>query len=50
MTTDVRATVNSLMGFELSEEQWQAASAPLAPGVIIAGAGTGKTTTMAARG
>lgn len=49
MTTDVRATVNSLMGFELSEEQWQAASAPLAPGVIIAGAGTGKTTTMAAR-
>lgn len=49
MTTDVRATVSSLMGFELSEEQWQAASAPLAPGVIIAGAGTGKTTTMAAR-
>lgn len=49
MTTDVRATVDSVMGFELSVEQWQAASAPLTPGVIIAGAGTGKTTTMAAR-
>jgi DNA helicase-2/ATP-dependent DNA helicase PcrA len=49
MSTDVRAAVNSIMGFDLSEEQWRAASAPLAPGVIVAGAGTGKTTTMAAR-
>lgn len=49
MTADVRAVVDSIMGFELSEEQWVAASAPLAPGVIVAGAGTGKTTTMAAR-
>lgn len=49
MSTDVRARVDSIMGFDLSDEQWRAASAPLTPGVVIAGAGTGKTTTMAAR-
>jgi DNA helicase-2/ATP-dependent DNA helicase PcrA len=32
-----------------SEQQWQAISAPLAPAVVIAGAGSGKTTLMAAR-
>ncbi|MBF4160687.1 ATP-dependent helicase [Nocardioides sp. CBS4Y-1] len=32
-----------------SEQQWAAISAPLAPGVVIAGAGSGKTTLMAAR-
>ncbi|MDR0435309.1 MAG: ATP-dependent helicase [Propionibacteriaceae bacterium] len=41
-TPDVPAT--SGVGF--SEEQWAAISAPLAPGVIVAGAGTGKTTVM----
>lgn len=32
-----------------SEEQWRAIEAPLEPGLIVAGAGTGKTTVMAAR-
>ena len=32
-----------------SEEQWAAITAPLEPCIIIAGAGTGKTTTMACR-
>jgi DNA helicase-2/ATP-dependent DNA helicase PcrA len=32
-----------------SAQQWEAISAPLAPGVVIAGAGSGKTTLMAAR-
>ena len=36
-------------GFEPSKEQWTAITAPLEPGIIVAGAGTGKTTTMAAR-
>lgn len=37
------------LGIELSDEQLAAVTAPLAPGVIVAGAGTGKTTVMAAR-
>ena len=41
--------LNEVMGFELSEEQVAIATAPLEPNVIIAGAGTGKTTVMAAR-
>ncbi|MGZ6753331.1 MAG: UvrD-helicase domain-containing protein [Nocardioides sp.] len=32
-----------------SEQQWAAISAPLTPAVVIAGAGSGKTTLMAAR-
>src|SRR4249919_2232352 len=32
-----------------SAQQWAAISAPLAPAVVIAGAGSGKTTLMAAR-
>ncbi|WP_370288695.1 ATP-dependent DNA helicase [Nocardioides sp.] len=35
--------------FPPSEEQWAAITAPLAPAVVIAGAGSGKTTLMAAR-
>lgn len=40
-----------LMGtpYAPSEQQWAAITAPLAPGVVIAGAGSGKTTLMAAR-
>ncbi|MGB8020178.1 MAG: ATP-dependent DNA helicase [Candidatus Nanopelagicales bacterium] len=38
-----------LLGFPLSDEQWECVSAPLEPFVIVAGAGTGKTTVMAAR-
>jgi DNA helicase-2/ATP-dependent DNA helicase PcrA len=37
------------LNLQLSEAQWAAVSAPLEPGVIIAGAGTGKTTSMSAR-
>jgi len=35
--------------FPPSEEQWEAISAPLRPAVVVAGAGSGKTTLMAAR-
>src|SRR3546814_6177034 len=35
--------------FPPSAEQWAAISAPLRPAVVIAGAGSGKTTLMAAR-
>ncbi|EPH00350.1 hypothetical protein HMPREF1531_02458 [Propionibacterium sp. oral taxon 192 str. F0372] len=38
-----------LLDIRFSDEQLEAITAPLAPGVIIAGAGTGKTTVMAAR-
>ncbi|MSO27796.1 MAG: ATP-dependent helicase [Candidatus Nanopelagicales bacterium] len=37
------------LGFDLSEEQWAVVSAPMEPAVVVAGAGTGKTTSMAAR-
>ena len=35
--------------FPPSAEQWTAITAPLSPVVVIAGAGSGKTTLMAAR-
>jgi DNA helicase-2/ATP-dependent DNA helicase PcrA len=35
--------------WEASEQQWAAISAPLSPAVVVAGAGSGKTTLMAAR-
>ena len=38
-----------MLGFEPSKEQFAAITAPLEPGMIIAGAGTGKTTVMSAR-
>ncbi|MGB7961686.1 MAG: UvrD-helicase domain-containing protein, partial [Propionicimonas sp.] len=38
-----------LLGIGFSEQQLAAITADLAPGVIIAGAGSGKTTVMAAR-
>jgi DNA helicase-2/ATP-dependent DNA helicase PcrA len=38
-----------LMGIPFSEQQLTAITAPLEPGVIVAGAGSGKTTVMAAR-
>ncbi|MBA2509187.1 MAG: ATP-dependent helicase [Nocardioidaceae bacterium] len=38
-----------LLGVPFSDEQLAAITAPLAPGVIVAGAGSGKTTVMAAR-
>src|SRR4029450_6908803 len=41
----------ALMGWDFtpSPEQWAAITAPLAPAVVVAGAGSGKTTLMAAR-
>jgi DNA helicase-2/ATP-dependent DNA helicase PcrA len=41
--------LSQALGIPFSSEQLAAATAPLEPGVIIAGAGSGKTTVMAAR-
>ena len=41
--------VATLLGIPISAEQERAVKAPLKPCVVIAGAGTGKTTVMAAR-
>ncbi len=46
--TDV-AEVSDALGIGFSDQQLRAIAAPLEPGVIIAGAGSGKTTVMAAR-
>ena len=46
--TDPRQ-VSDALGIPFSDQQLTAITAPLAPGVIIAGAGSGKTTVMAAR-
>lgn len=43
------AELPDLLDVALSHEQLAAATAPLAPQLIVAGAGTGKTTVMAAR-
>ncbi len=45
------ADLQRVMGapFALSDQQWEAVSAPLEPAVVIAGAGSGKTSVMAAR-
>lgn len=44
-----RRELAQALGFDLSDAQWNAVSAPLEPAVIVAGAGTGKTTSMSAR-
>lgn len=41
--------VSEVLGVPFSDEQLAAITAPLEPGVVIAGAGSGKTTVMAAR-
>ena len=45
------ADLQRVMGtpYQLSDQQWAAVSAPLEPGVVVAGAGSGKTSLMAAR-
>jgi len=43
------ADLRDLMRIDFSEQQMTAITAPLQPGVIVAGAGSGKTTVMAAR-
>lgn len=44
-----RVQLAAVLGHSISDEQWEAVSAPLEPFAIVAGAGTGKTTVMAAR-
>ncbi|MDD2859138.1 MAG: ATP-dependent DNA helicase [Candidatus Nanopelagicales bacterium] len=44
-----RVQLDRVLGFAVSDEQWQIISAPLEPSVVVAGAGSGKTTSMAAR-
>ena len=44
-----RDELDRLLGLTTTDEQWECISAPLEPFVIVAGAGTGKTTVMAAR-
>ena len=48
---DTPADLQRLMGtdYQVSDQQWAAISAPLEPAVVIAGAGSGKTSVMAAR-
>jgi DNA helicase II / ATP-dependent DNA helicase PcrA len=41
--------LRTLLGIDFTDEQLAAATAPLEPGVIVAGAGSGKTAVMAAR-
>ena len=43
------AEVVSALGAEPTPEQWKAISMPLEPSVVVAGAGSGKTSVMAAR-
>lgn len=44
-----RTDLDAALGFELSDEQWAVVDAPLEPAVVVAGAGSGKTTSMSAR-
>ncbi len=41
--------LRDLLGIPFSDEQLRAATAPLAPALVVAGAGSGKTSVMAAR-
>jgi DNA helicase-2/ATP-dependent DNA helicase PcrA len=51
LTIDTPAQLRQVMGtdFTFSDQQFAAITAPLEPAVVIAGAGSGKTTVMAAR-
>lgn len=49
MTTFSVQDLNALFGFEFSERQLAAVTSPLEPSVVMAGAGSGKTSVMAAR-
>jgi DNA helicase-2/ATP-dependent DNA helicase PcrA len=48
-TREFPPEIVAAMGSEPTEEQWQAISMPLQPYVVVAGAGSGKTSVMAAR-
>jgi DNA helicase-2/ATP-dependent DNA helicase PcrA len=43
------ADLRALLGIPFTDEQLAAATAPLEPGLVVAGAGSGKTSAMAAR-
>ena len=43
------ADLKEILGFALSEQQLSAVKAPREPAVMVAGAGSGKTTSMSAR-
>ena len=51
MTTPelTRTSLDAALGLTLTDEQWAAVRSEFAPAVIVAGAGSGKTTSMAAR-
>ena len=51
LTIDTPAQLQAVLGadFAFSDQQFAAITAPLEPAVVIAGAGSGKTTVMAAR-
>ena len=51
MIISTQQELGALMGWDFapSPEQWEAIRAPLEPAVVVAGAGSGKTTLMAAR-
>lgn len=44
-----RNALDAALDLHLTDEQWQVVASDLAPAVIVAGAGSGKTTSMAAR-
>ncbi|HEX2090683.1 MAG TPA: ATP-dependent DNA helicase [Actinomycetota bacterium] len=46
---NVPAEIRSVMGADPTAEQWRAISMPLEPYVVVAGAGSGKTSVIAAR-
>ena len=49
MTSLGRQDLDAALGLTLTDEQWDVVSGPLRPAVIVAGAGSGKTTSMSAR-
>jgi DNA helicase-2/ATP-dependent DNA helicase PcrA len=49
MAEPVPAEIREVMGAEPTPEQWKAISMPLEPNVVVAGAGSGKTSVIAAR-
>lgn len=49
MLNPTKQDLEAVIGFIPSDEQLDAITAPLEPGMIVAGAGTGKTTVMAGR-
>lgn len=49
MSEELLDAIDDIMGFPSNPEQRRVISSPLEPAVVIAGAGSGKTTVMAAR-